>query len=483
MAAELSTQPEFSGVFAKLIPYNSEARGLFSKASTYMEQEGDKYHLQFVGYARNESAEGETVVEEPVESDTDYDTADTSQIQRVQSTDHFVLSLQEERWPKALQWGWRAGRGSSRIAERNVEFLLAAPRDPNSRYLAHIHMYFRFNRKSGMLMLVAGSSKEPVYYNIAGVWKELIHPSEKLLYQTATMLRVGPFQYELLYTIQEHERQSFFQHRNVFLEKLSPESALPPASMWKLHLDQHTMSQRFLVFETTGSGSFGWVNRAVDTDTGDPVVTKELRITKKSEGDDFVHEVTMGEELKTDFARPFWNYPGLSLNVKMRLLKDTLQGICSLHKMGIMHRDITRKNMLILSTKPPQAALCDYGKATSEPEPKSTFIGPIRTLAPEVWNGSAYCAKIDLWAWGYAVGGSVRVFVRMLESHGSKAPDDQPLIDLLNQLLVWNPLNRISADEALTHFCWKILDEDSAEESTGGVSGARSSETKRIRLA
>ena len=68
--------------------------------------------------------------------------------------------------------------------------------------------------------------------------------------------------------------------------------------MWKLHLDKHTLSQQFLVFETTGTEAFGWVNRAVDSDTGDPVVIKELRITKKSERDDFVHEVTIGERFK-----------------------------------------------------------------------------------------------------------------------------------------------------------------------------------------
>ena len=49
MAAELGTQPEFSGVFAKLIPNNSEARRLFSRALTYMEQKGDNFHLKFVG--------------------------------------------------------------------------------------------------------------------------------------------------------------------------------------------------------------------------------------------------------------------------------------------------------------------------------------------------------------------------------------------------------------------------------------------------
>ena len=147
-------------------------------------------------------------------------------------------------------------------------------------------------------MLVAGSAKAPVYYNIAGVWKELAYPSEKLLHQTTTEFRLGPFEYELVYTIQEHERKRFFEYRNAFLEKMSPTSALPPASMWKLYLDQYTLIQRFLVFETTGSGSFGWVNRAVDTDTGDPVVLKELRLTNKSESDGFVHEVAMEERFE-----------------------------------------------------------------------------------------------------------------------------------------------------------------------------------------
>ena len=148
-----------------------------------------------------------------------------------------------------------------------------------------------------------------------------------------------------------------------------------------------------------------------------------------------------------DFARPFWSYPDLSLEVKMRLLKDTLQGISSLHKIGITHRDITRKNMLWISINPPEAVLCDYGKATSEQHPKSTCIGPIRTLTPEVWSGSAYCAKIDLWAWSYAVAEVLRYscgrnnyqitqarrmdILTMLGSYGSKAPEDQPLINLL----------------------------------------------------
>ena len=162
---------------------------------------------------------------------------------------------------------------------------------------------------------------------------------------------------------------------------------------------------------------------------------------------------------QTDLTRPIWTYPGLSQKVKMRLLRNTLEGISSLHKKGIMHRDITRKNMIILSTLPPKAVLCDYGKATSEPEPKSTLLGPIQTLAPEVWNSVGYSSKIDLWAWAYAVAevlgyscksnhritveriGNIRT---TLERYGEKAPDDQPLISLLNQLLAWDPKDRLS---------------------------------------
>jgi len=65
----------------------------------------------------------------------------------------------------------------------------------------------------------------------------------------------------------------------------------------------------------------------------------------------------------------------------MRLLKYTLEGIESLHNMGIMHRDITLKNMLIVSSERPEAVLCDFGKATSEP-----FSGTLVLVRYERWH-------------------------------------------------------------------------------------------------
>ena len=86
----------------------------------------------------------------------------------------------------------------------------------------------------------------------------------------------------------------------------------------------------------------------------------------------------------TDFSRSFWTAQSVDFETKLRLLKDTLEGISTMHDRGIMHRDITWKIMLILSLQPPRAVVCDYGKATSEQQPVSTLIGPVGTLAPEV---------------------------------------------------------------------------------------------------
>lgn len=59
-------------------------------------------------------------------------------------------------------------------------------------------------------MLMAGSSKAPLYHCIGSERKELNHPLDKVLHQKRTM---------------------------------PCEFGLPPSPVWKLHLDQHTMIQ------------------------------------------------------------------------------------------------------------------------------------------------------------------------------------------------------------------------------------------------
>ncbi len=74
-----------------------------------------------------------------------------------------------------------------------------------------------------------------------------------------------------------------------------------------------------------------------------------------------------------------------------------------MHEMRVMHRDIRPQNMLLLSENPPRAAICDYGKAIEAEVSRDTRIGPIHTLAPEVWTAaeSGYTRSIDVWAFNY----------------------------------------------------------------------------------
>ncbi len=174
----------------------------------------------------------------------------------------------------------------------------------------------------------------------------------------------------------------------------------------------------------------------------------------------------------SDFTGGFWGNTSIPRPAKLHLLREPLEGLKTLHAMGIMHRDIRPKNMLIMSNDPPRASLCDYGKAIEAKTSKFTKIGPIYTLAPEVWTvarDGPYTAKIDTWAYGYAIAevlgyrppDSSRItqerlasILRALRASYVRGTDGEPLVDLVSKLLVWKPRDRWSAEQALEHECW-----------------------------
>lgn len=215
---------------------------------------------------------------------------------------------------------------------------------------------------------------------------------------------------------------------------------------------------------------------------------------------------------RSNLAIDFWTSPEIPRKTKLYWLRELLEGIRTLHTKGIMHHDVRPKNMLILSIEPPRAAMCDYGKAVEAENSAVTTIGPIHTLAPEVWTVSTdgpYTAKIDMWAYDYAVaeilGYSIArhprtegfhttnskithnrhsAILAMLRAHCDKIPEDKPLVDLMSKLLVWEPEGRWSADQALQHECWNPVRQEQEVDKKGTESGAESepSRTKRSRL-
>ena len=296
----------FNGDFARLVPRNHIAQLLFSETYVYAEK-SDTFHFQFM----NRTGRGSLPVsEEPVESSTDYDSYHESDIDSsgptgIQNLGHFVFSFNAERSPELPHIGWRVGRGQSKSpSNRNVDILLARPGDYLSKTLASMHMVFRFNLLSGLFMLKGGSPKVPVEYSTGGTWGKLEFKEQQLMYQSSTPLRVGLCEYELEYTMEEKHREAYFKRRDIFLQKIALSTA---TLLWPFHKmpgDRCVRRGRYLEFETHGFGAFGWINQGADTQTGDPIAIKELRISSPSSRQEVTAEVKLGRRFLV--SRP-WN--------------------------------------------------------------------------------------------------------------------------------------------------------------------------------
>ena len=215
----------------------------------------------------------------------------------------------------------------------------------------------------------------------------------------------------------------------------------------------------------------------------------------------------------SDFTVKFWTSPNISRKAKLQLLKEPLERLKTMHAMNILHRDIRLNNMLILSFDPPRATICDYGKAIEAENSVTTTIGPIHTLAPEVWTtdrDGPYTRKVDTWAYGYAIAETLGYSVRgtakaagsyidinpritrdrhaailgMLHDHSKKTPEDRSIVDLASELLAWLPEDRWSADQALEHECWNpTTEEEVASHKSSSENTGEDPQPRRRRLA
>ncbi|OMJ84128.1 hypothetical protein SteCoe_14819 [Stentor coeruleus] len=158
-----------------------------------------------------------------------------------------------------------------------------------------------------------------------------------------------------------------------------------------------------------------------------------------------------------------------------KYMKKMTRAINHLHKNNICHRDLKPQNFLFESTdKDAELKLIDFGLAhrfTTKTNKKGvnmdTFAGTSYYLAPEVIKG-LYDYKCDVWSLGIIMvlmltgthpysGSSAPEIYRSIiheelntNSHEFKHISSQG-IDLIQKLLVKNPKNRLSAEQALSH--------------------------------
>ena len=149
--------------------------------------------------------------------------------------------------------------------------------------------------------------------------------------------------------------------------------------------------------------------------------------------------------------------------------QEPLQGLESLHRDGYMHRDVSLKNLLVMSENPPQAVLCDYGKAVKAEKATQTNIGPIPFLAPEVGEKAGYTNKIDIW--GVGIVGCFILFPKavndlivegerpnikwysmmltMLSTYKEKGTQEKNFANLIEGMLGWRWQTRLSVSVSL----------------------------------
>ncbi|KAM4796623.1 dual serine/threonine and tyrosine protein kinase [Rhinophrynus dorsalis] len=141
---------------------------------------------------------------------------------------------------------------------------------------------------------------------------------------------------------------------------------------------------------------------------------------------------------------------GLSLETRLQIALDVVEGIRFLHSQGLVHRDIKLKNVLL--DKKNRAKITDLGFCKPEAMMSGSIVGTPIHMAPELFSGK-YDNSVDVYAFGilfwYICSGSIKL-PEAFEKCSSKDH-------------LWNNVRKgkCARPERLAIFdeeCWKLME-------------------------
>ncbi|KAI0417664.1 kinase-like domain-containing protein [Xylaria grammica] len=492
--------------FLTLSPDNELARQVTANSARLIMANSDKckHQQQFL-----ERVEIEADTHASDKSQAQVDDSAASQAQEPKY--RFVFDLSVE--PTGPHRSWQIGRGytkspdqgdaksqvqgDSKLPVQGADILIRASRET---YSAPTLALIWIHKQSGAFMLKAMSINCPIQY-LSGLGSgrdlTLNNRDQTVLWLKRNRIRFGLKQLDFVLDIAidgGKGEELFPIFRNRFLRSDGNDKALVPSdNLHPLPKDSHMRMHDFIVHNNmTGAGAFGVVKGAVNAFTGHPAAVKEVHITRDASIRFLKNEIEIVESLSHPsiieftktwcihensppcYASPLDSYfmvmplaeysfedffsPSASppdRRTRLGLFRDIVEGLEYMHSSNIMHRDISPKNLLVMSdterSPPWRGVICDFGKAVTRLYGSSTAIGPVHTVAPEVWTSSkGYTHAIDLWSLGY-------VHLYSLRRSELVRTDRKRIRTLLclQGLLAIDPEQRLTAKEALEHPIWK----------------------------
>lgn len=256
------------------------------------------------------------------------------------------------------------------------------------------------------------------------------------------------------------------------------------------------MPQRYKFVRVLGTGANGIVSEALDTKSGEKVAIKAMhridtglklkrevatlrrvqhpnciRLKKIEETSDctyLVMDLCSGGEL---FEKIMRNGPLPEASAR-KIAVNLFEAVAHLHKNEIMHRDLKLENILFTRSGDLDVKIADFGLAVVGSRARD-LVGSLQYMAPEISMSlnQGYTAAVDCWSLGIILHGIMLGFLpynfvstdEVEEfAYGASPPvelfgyDECSLLssgakDLISKLLVRDPAQRLSAQDALSH--------------------------------